>query len=370
MRRQLLFTPGPLTTSDDVRAAMGHDVGSRDAEFTTVVQTVRAALVDLVAPGHPDRYCAVLLPGSGTYAVEATIGTCVTDDGRLLVVVNGAYGERMRLIAERLRVPHAVLTVSDHLTVEPDALGAALDADPAVTHVAVVHCETTTGLLNPLAALAAITRARGITLIVDAMSSFGALPIDMDALGVHYLVASSNKCLEGVPGLSLVVADRRLLEARRGRARSFSLDLAAQLQALDADGQFRFTPPTHVVLALARALADLDDEGGVLARGARYARNQRVLAAGLTAIGLETYLPAERQSPIITTFLTPPPPFDFERFYERLHTRGFVIYPGKLTTADTFRVGSIGQLYEGDMLALVEAMHAVLRDMGVALQPT
>ncbi len=368
MRAQRLFTPGPLTTSASVRAAMSRDVGSRDADFTAVVQAIRAQLVDLAAPGQPDAHAAVLLAGSGTYAIEATLGTCVPD-GRLLVVINGAYGERIRQIAERLHLAPVVLRGPEHLPVEVDDLRAALDANPAVTHVAVVHCETTTGLLNPLAALADVTRARGLVLIVDAMSSFGALPLNMAALGVHYLVASSNKCLESVPGLSFVVAQRQALLACKDQARSFSLDLVAQVSALDNDGQFRFTPPTHVVLALAQALEELQAEGGIGARGARYARNQRRLAHDMRAAGFETYLPAELQGPIITTFHSPAvPAFEFAQFYQRLHARGFVIYPGKLTAAPTFRIGSIGQLFEPDMAALVSNVEEVLREMDVELQ--
>lgn len=363
-----LFTPGPLTTSESVRAAMDRDLGSRDAEFTSVVRAIQGALIDLAAPHHASEYCAVLVPGSGTYAIEATLGTCVPDEGLVLIVVNGAYGERMRQIAQRLRVPHAVIQVPEDRSVEADALTAALDAEPAVTHVAVVHCETTTGLLNPVAALSDVTRARGLTLVVDAMSSFGALPLDMDALGIHYLIASSNKCLEGVPGLAFVLAERRRLEACDGRARGYSLDLAAQLRALDRDGQFRFTPPTHVVLALAQALDELDAEGGVMARGARYGANQRRLTSALTRLGFRPYLPAEIQGPIITTFHQPPPPFDFDAFYARLHGRGFVLYPGKLTTAPTFRIGSIGQLFEPDMDELSVAIQEVLHELGVELR--
>ena len=369
MTDPLLFTPGPLTTSPTVRAAMTRDVGSRDAGFTAVVRTIRAALVDIAAPGRHAGYAAVLLPGSGTYAIEAAIGTCVPKAGRLLIACNGAYGERMRVIAERLHVPHVVLRVPEHLPVEPGDLRAALDENAGLTHVALVHCETTTGLLNPLAALAEVTRERGLVLIADAMSSFGALPIDMPALGVDFLVASSNKCIEGVPGLSFVIAQRAHLLACRGRARSVSLDLVAQLEALDADGQFRFTPPTHVVLAFEQALAELREEGGVAERGARYARNQRLLVAEMRALGFDTYLPAELQGPIITTFTSPAAPgFDFEQFYQRLCERGFIIYPGKLTAAPTFRIGSIGQLFEPDMTALVENVDEVLREMDVELQ--
>lgn len=363
-----LYTPGPLTTAVAVKAAMQRDVGSRDGEFTACVRAVRDRLVGLVAQTGAADYTAVLLPGSGTYAIEATIGSVVPASGRMLIMGNGAYGDRMAAIAARLGVPHDLVRIPDECTVEPAALDAALDARPEVTHVAVVHCETTTGILNPLAALAAVTRARGRTLIVDGMSSVGALPIDMPALGIQYLVASSNKCLEGVPGLSFVVAERAALERSAGQARSYSLDLVAQMRSLDADGQFRFTPPTHVVLALARALDELHDEGGVRARGARYARNQRCLVQAMRAVGFQTFLPAEVQGPIITTFRQPPPPFVFETFYQRLHDRGCVIYPGKLTVADTFRVGSIGQLFPRDMEALARAAQEVLGEMGISLR--
>jgi 2-aminoethylphosphonate-pyruvate transaminase len=368
MTPRRLFTPGPLNTAEPVREAMRRDLGSREPEFTSVVGAVRGALVDLAVPSHAPGYCAVLLPGSGTYAIEATLGTCVPDAGRVLIVVNGAYGERMRQIVQRLGVPHAVLRLPENQSIGVDALQAVLDVETGMTHVALVHCETTTGLLNPLAALAEVTRARGLTLVVDAMSSFGALPLDMDALGIHYLIASSNKCLEGVPGVSFVLADRRRLEACDGHARGYSLDLVAQLRALDSDGQFRFTPPTHVVLALAQALDELDAEGGVMARGARYGANQRRLSSEMTRLGFRPYLPAEIQGPIITTFHQPPPPFDFDAFYARLLARGFVLYPGKLTAAQTFRIGSIGQLFEPDMVDLARAAEEVLHEMGVELR--
>lgn len=363
-----LYTPGPLTTSAAVKAVMQCDVGSRDGEFTARVRAVRAGLVALVAPQRASDYSAILLPGSGTYAIEATIGSVVPATGRLLVMANGAYGDRMAAIAARLGVPHDVVRVADDCTVEPAAVESALDARPEVTHVAVVHCETTTGILNPLAAIADVTRARGRALIVDGMSSVGALPIDMPALGIQYLIASSNKCLEGVPGLSFVVAERAALASAATVARSYSLDLEAQSRSLDADGQFRFTPPTHVVLAVAEALDELHDEGGVTARGARYARNQRCLVQAMRAVGFRPYLPVEVQGPIITTFHQPAAPFVFETFYQRLHDRGFVIYPGKLTAADTFRVGSIGQLFPRDMEALARAAQEVLDALGIRLR--
>jgi 2-aminoethylphosphonate-pyruvate transaminase len=320
MNTKRLYTPGPLTTSETVKAAMLCDVGSRDIEFTSVVRGVRESLVELVASSGTGDYSAVLLPGSGTYAIEATIGTVVPPDGRLLVVINGAYGERIRAIAARLGVPHDCLRVPEDETVGPEVLEAALTAGDGITHVAVVHCETTTGILNPAAALAAIARAHGLTLVVDGMSSVGALPIDMPA------------------------------------------------QSLDRDDQFRFTPPTHVVLALAQALDELEAEGGVPERGARYGRNQRRLVEVMGAVGFRPYLPPEVQGPLMTTFHEPPTPFEFDTFYAGLHARGFVIDPGEVTVADTFRVGSIGRLFPADMEALAAAAQEVLRAMGIRLQ--
>ncbi len=361
---KLLFTPGPLSTTATVKQAMLRDLGSRDAEFLALVQGVRATLLAIAGVDEPD-YTALPLQGSGTYAVEAAVGALLPRGGRLLVAQNGAYGQR---IAQLARAQGITVVACDFAETEPVAAGAiaaALDADPQIGAVAVVHCETSTGLVNPVADIAAVTRARGRKLLVDAMSSFGALPCPLSDWQADALVTSANKCLQGVPGLALIVAKRALIVAAQGQARSVSLDLAAQLAGLDRDGQFRFTPPTHVLLALRQALHELAEEGGPTARLARYRQNQATLLAGMRDLGFQTLLPPERLSPIITSFLMPSQPgFDFPAFYRALSERGFVIYPGKVSRADCFRIGSIGNLYPRDMEALIAAVADVLRSAG------
>lgn len=362
-REPLLFTPGPLTTSPTVKAAMQRDLGSRDRRFLDVVAAVRAGLLRLAGVDEPE-YAAVPVQGSGTYALEATLGSAVPESGRLLVLSNGAYGERLAAIAAALRIPHELRAFPEDEPVDAAAIAA---APPGTTHVAVVHCETSTGQLNPVGAIAEAARARGLSLIVDAMSSFGAVPTPLGAWGADYLITSANKCLEGVPGFALVLLRRAAL-ATAGPARSFSLDLAAQLRGLDRDGQFRFTPPVHALLALHRALHELTEEGGIDGRAARYAKSQRALMEGARRLGLRPFLSPERQSFIISSFYMPEDPrFDFRRFYEALAERGFVIYPGKVSRAACFRVGTIGRIDERDVRALLDAMTEVFRELGVPL---
>jgi len=364
---KLLFTPGPLTTSSTVKQAMLRDLGSRDAEFLAVVSSLRARLLELAAVAEPE-YSAIPIQGSGTYGVEAALGTVVPRGGKLLVLCNGAYGDRLATIARTIGIAHTRLAFPEDQPVDCAAAAAALDADPELGHVAVVHCETSTGLLNPIAELAQLTGSRGRALIVDAMSSFGALPLALGRLGIDVLITSANKCLEGIPGCALVLARRALIEAAAGNARSLSLDLSAQLRGLDKDGQFRFTPPTHVLLALVQALDELDAEGGIRGRGLRYSANQRTLLAGMQQLGFRTYLPATRLSPIITSFLMPTHPrWSFPQFYRELATRGFVIYPGKVSQADCFRIGTIGRIQPEEIEILLAAIAEVLADMGVQL---
>ncbi len=366
-RDKLLFTPGPLTTSATVKQAMLHDLGSRDEAFIRVIRQVRRQLLGLAgvaAPGHE----AVLLQGSGTYGIEAVIGTFTHPGGRWLVPINGAYGRRFLAIAEALGVEAQALSFEEDQPVDPDAIAGALERDPGLSHVALVHCETTTGIMNPLEAVGAITRRLGRHLFVDAMSSFGAVPLDMAAHGVDSLVSSANKCIEGVPGFCFVLATRAALEAARGNARSVCFDLEAQWRGLEQDGQFRFTPPTHSILAFHRALAELEAEGGVRGRGARYRENQQALVRGMRDLGFVEYLAPALQGPIITTFRYPDHPrFDFEEFYRALAAQGHLIYPGKVGSADCFRVGSIGRIFPGDMKGLLAAVQHSLAELGVEL---
>ncbi len=360
-----LLTPGPLITATETRAAMLRDWGSRDGDFIALTRRVRERLVHLA--GADASHTCVLLQGSGTYAVEAALQSLVPRDGKLLVLVNGAYGRRMVEIARRLGRAVAVHETAEDRPVTASAAAACLDADPAITDVALVHCETTSGLLNPLKSIAGIVAARRRRLLIDAMSSFGALPLDARRMRFAALVASSNKCLEGAPGIAFVIAEKARLAAARGNATSLSLDLHDQWQGFERDGQWRFTPPTHVLAALDAALDRHAAEGGVAARGARYARNCHTLVAGMRRLGFRPLLPDEFQAPIIVAFRMPcNPRFDFARFYDRLRARGFVIYPGKLTDVDSFRIGCIGAIDEAVMKAAVSAVAAVLAEMSLA----
>src|SRR5262245_32009497 len=365
MRRDpFLLTPGPLTTSRATKEAMLHDWGSRDAAFIEMNARVRDRLLDLA--GARGSHVCVPLQGSGTFIVEAMIGTLVPPAGKLLILANGAYGQRMIRIAERYRRAVRVLETPEDVPASPSALDDALAADPAITHVAVVQCETTSGILNPVDDIARVTAGHRRRLLIDAMSAFGALAIDAATTAFEALVASSNKCLEGVPGIGFAIIDRDALEAARDQAPSLSLDLHDQWVAMEQTRQWRFTPPTHVIAALDQALTEHAAEGGVAGRGARYRHNCGVLVAGLRALGFETLLPDHLQAPIIVTVRMPADPrFQFQRFYDQLSRRGFVIYPGKLTVADSFRIGCIGRLGEAEMRGVLDAIRAILEEMGV-----
>jgi len=365
MRRDpFLLTPGPLTTSLSTKEAMLHDWGSRDSAFIEMNARVRERLLDL-AGGRESHVC-VPLQGSGTFIVEAMIGTLVPAAGKLLILANGAYGQRMVRIAKRCGRAVAVQEAPEEVPVSAAELDEALGDDSAITHVAVVQCETTSGILNPVDDVARVTARHRRRLLVDAMSAFGAIPIDAARTPFDALVASSNKCLEGVPGIGFAIVRRAALEAAQGQAPSISLDLHDQWAAMEKTRQWRFTPPTHVVAALDQALAEHAAEGGVAGRGARYRRNCEVLVAGLRELGFETLLPDDLQAPIIVTVRMPADPrFQFDAFYDRLSGRGFVIYPGKLTVADSFRIGCIGRLGEGEMRGVLGAIRDILAEMGV-----
>lgn len=359
-----LLTPGPLTTSRTVKEAMLEDWGSWDDDFKDLTADVRTRI--LRAAGVDDAFTCVPIQGSGTFAVEAALLTLVGREGKVLVLVNGAYGRRIAETCRRAGLSHSVLESAE--TEAPDAAGVAhaLDSDPAITHVAIVQCETSTGISNRVEEIAPIAAARGRRLIVDAMSAFGVLRLDPMTCPFDALVASANKCLEGVPGAGFVVVRTAALMAAEGRCPSLSLDLHDQWAYMERTRQWRYTPPTHVMAALHRALIEYEAEGGQPARLARYAENRRTLVAEMAAIGLRPLLPAENQSPIIVTFLAPDhPAYDFGRLYAGVKDRGFVIYPGKLTVAETFRIGCIGQVDAGVMRGVVKAVAAALTDMGV-----
>jgi 2-aminoethylphosphonate-pyruvate transaminase len=327
-----------------------------DDEYKKHVQNIRAKLVQL-ATTAPGCTC-VLMQGSGTFCVESVITTAVPDGGKLLVLANGAYGRRMALIAGRIGIDCRLLDSGDTALPDLGLLERTLSADSAVTHVAAVHCETTTGMLNPIEAIGQIVATHGKVYIVDAMSSFGGIPLDLEDCRADFLVSSANKCIQGVPGFGFVIARTEVLATTAGRARSLSLDLFDQWQTMENDkGKWRFTSPTHCVHAFATALEELNEEGGILARHRRFCENHRVLVEGMRALGFGTLLQLELQSPIITAFLSPgDPAWSFARFYRHLKQRGFVIYPGKLTEADTFRIGTIGHIEPADIGRLLEAV--------------
>lgn len=358
---KLLFTPGPLTTSETVKRAMLRDAGSRDGEFIAVIRDIRNRLLALGgAPAGGDYEC-VPMQGSGTFAIESVISSAIPREGRLLVLVNGAYGRRMAQMARVHGIQLEALEEAENRKISPGLVAERLAAAPGTTHVAVVHCETTTGILNPIEEIGSVAAKAGAAYIVDAMSSFGAIPVDLAGVHADFLISSANKCIEGVPGFGFVLARRAALMAAKGMARTLSLDLYAQWAGLERDGQFRFTPPTHTLLAFHQALLELEAEGGVAGRAQRYRRNHKVLAQGMAEMGFEPYLAPGDQSYIITTYRYPADPeFSFDAFYAQLSELGFLIYPGKLGQEPCFRIGNIGRLEQNDIVRLLGAIGSVV----------
>jgi 2-aminoethylphosphonate-pyruvate transaminase len=361
---KLLFTPGPLTTSEGVKKAMLRDAGSRDGEFVTVVREIRHRLLAIGGAAPGGDYECVLMQGSGTFAIESVISSAIPRDGRLLVLVNGAYGRRIVQMARVHGIAVETIEEAEDRNITAERVAERLAASPGTTHVAVVHCETTTGILNPIEEIGPVVARAGAAYIVDAMSSFGAIPIGLAAARADFLISSANKCIEGVPGFGFILARRTPLLAAKGQARTLSLDLYAQWTGLESDGQFRFTPPTHTLLAFHQALLELEAEGGVDGRAARYRRNHEVLVAGMAEMGFEQYLAPKDQSYIITTYRYPAnSEFSFEAFYGQLSEMGFLVYPGKLSQEPCFRIGTIGRLGENDIERLLEAIARVAESL-------
>jgi len=355
----LLLTPGPLSTTKSVKAAMLRDWCTWDDDYNTLVQEIRMRLVKLATVNY-QSYTCTLMQGSGTFSVESVIGSVIPRDGKLLILANGTYGERMAQIADYLAINTLVLRFKETELVDKDITAKILDKDSEITHVAVVHCETTTGMLNPVKEIGEIVKKHNKIFIVDAMSSFGGFPFDISDWQIDILISSANKCIQGVPGFGLVVARGALMENIKGRARSLSLDLYDQWNTMEqSDGKWRFTSPTHVVRAFLQALTELNEEGGPMARHQRYQNNQIQLVNGLRNLGFEPLLPDEYHSPFITTFKYPEGSnFSFKAFYNSLKKSGFVIYPGKVTHFECFRIGTIGEVYPIDIDRLINAVKA------------
>ncbi len=368
-RDRLLLTPGPLSTSRTVKLAMQRDLGSRDGEFLEIVHSVRESLLKVAGVSRARGYEAVLMQGSGTFAVESVISSVVPRTGKLLVVTNGAYGRRLGDIAKVHGISAEEVAYPENVRAQPDDVARTLSTDHTISHVACVHCETTSGIMNPVREIGQVVSRAGRRYLVDSMSAFGAVPLDLEASHVDYLVASANKCIEGVPGFAFVICRRDALLESKPHARTLSLDLFGQWDGFERTGQFRFTPPTHSILAFQRALEELELEGGVTGRARRYEANHRCLITGMREIGFQEYVPSDRQGHVITSFLFPAHPnFDFDQFYGNLRDKGFVIYPGKVTDAHCFRVGTIGRIFEADIRVFLVVVRATLREMGVELQ--
>jgi 2-aminoethylphosphonate-pyruvate transaminase len=363
-RDPILLTPGPLTTTLETKAAMLRDWGSWDASFNAVTANVRRRLLEVVG-GQASHVC-VPMQGSGTFSVEAAINTLVPRDGHVLVLINGAYGKRMAKLTQMMGRRVSTFETADDVPTTAEDVDRLLAKDASITHVGLIHCETSTGILNPLPAIAAVVARHGRRLVLDAMSSFGALPIDVSSTPIDAVIAASGKCIEGPPGMGFVIARKSALESCEGRSTSLALDLHDQWTYMEKTTQWRYTPPTHVVVAFDKALDQFVAEGGQPARLARYAANGAALLEGMKALGFRSFLDASIQAPIIYTFHAPADPaYEFKRFYAEVRDRGFILYPGKLTQLETFRVGCIGAIGPTEMRQAVLAVGDALKAMGI-----
>ena len=363
-RDPILLTPGPLTTSLATKMAMLRDWGSWDSSFNAVTAVVRERLLAIVSAGH--SHVCVPMQGSGTFSVEGTVNTLVPRDGHVLVLINGAYGKRFAKLAQMMGRRTSVFETAEDAPTTAADVERLLAADPSITHVGLIHCETSTGILNPLREIAEAVARHGRSLIVDAMSSFGAIPIDAQSMPFDALVAASGKCIEGAPGMGFVIVRKSVLERCAGNSTSLSLDLHDQWQYMEKTTQWRYTPPTHVLMALAAALEAFAAEGGQPARLARYTRNYETLVRGMAELGFRPFLDPRIQAPIIVTFHAPADPrYTFREFYDSVRDKGFILYPGKLTQVETFRVGCIGAIDHDEMRHAVNAVRDTLAELKI-----
>ena len=362
MNKYKLLTPGPLTTSDTVKQEMLFDRCTWDDDYKCITQKIRKQLLE-IARVSEENYTAVLMQGNGTFAVEAAVTTAIGINDKCLVITNGAYGERIACIAKYAGLNHVVYATEYNKQPDIKQLAQILQQDTDITHIVMVHCETTTGILNPLEPVCQLAKDMGKTLVIDAMSSFGGIEIEVERLGIDFLISSANKCIQGVPGFGFVIANTGKLLKCGSNSRSLSLDLYDQWKEMNKDGKWRYTSPTHVVAAFSRAIDELLMEGGVAARYARYSNNNLVLRSLMTDMGFKVYLDESLQSPIITSFLYPEGDFSFPKFYQFIKDNGFVIYPGKLTDFDTFRIGNIGEIYESDIRKLCDVISRYMKEV-------
>ena len=360
MKNYKLLTPGPLTTTETVKKEMMFDHCTWDDDYKIITQQIRAKLLEL-AQVSEEEYTAILMQGSGTFGVESVLTSVIGEDEKLLICANGAYGERMEDIAKHAKIPYMIYNERYDRIPDAEKVAEILDENPDITHVSMVHSETTSGILNDIESVAKVVKEKGRTMIVDAMSSFAGVEIPVADWGIDFIISSANKCIQGVPGFSFIIANKEKLIASKGKARSLSLDLYDQWETMKKDGKWRFTSPTHVVLAFAQALKELDEEGGISARHKRYAGNNKLLIEKMAELGIRPYIDGEHQGPIITTFFYPDHAnFSFAEMYQYIKDRGYAIYPGKVTEADTFRIGNIGEIYKEDILKVSELIKEFL----------
>lgn len=356
MKRYKLLTPGPLTTTETVKNEMLFDHCTWDDDYKAITQQIRKKLLKL-AHADEKEYTVVLMQGSGTFGVESVVTSSVGPDEKILVCANGAYGERMAQIAKQAGKQVVVYHQDYDKVPDAEVVAKMLEEDPAITHVGMIHSETTSGILNDIAAVGQVVKSAGRTFLVDGMSSFGGVDIDVPGIGIDFIISSANKCVQGVPGFSYIICRRDALMACEGKCQSLSLDLYDQWKTMEVDGKWRFTSPTHVVLAFAKALEELEEEGGIPAREKRYRDNNRHLIERMRQMGIRTYIDSTHQGPIITTFYYPDhAQFNFEEMYQYIKDRGYAIYPGKVTDADTFRIGNIGEIYLEDIDKVCDIM--------------
>ena len=361
-----LLTPGPLTTSKTTKEAMLHDWGSRDKNFIELNKSIRKSLVELI--DGENLFECVPMQGSGTFAVEAMVGSLTKTNSKILILINGAYGQRMKKICEYYKRPYIIYEVAEHEIHDLLKIENIIDNNKDLTHVFGVYCETTSGILNPIKLIADLVHKKNLSFFIDAMSAFGVLPLSAKNLSFDAVAASANKCLEGVPGVGFVLVKKTIIEKAKGNCHSLSLDLFDQWKSMEKNAQWRFTPPTHVLAAFYQALIEHKREGGINGRYRRYMENCKIICREMKNIGFRQLLPDQLQAPIIITFMQPEDPkFNFNQFYDYLSEKGFLIYPGKLTIANTFRIGCIGYLNSNDMLEALKAVKKTIQEFNIQL---
>jgi 2-aminoethylphosphonate-pyruvate transaminase len=361
--RMVLLNPGPANTTQAVKQALVcEDICPRETVFGDVMGRVADRLARIADPSG--KSVTVLFGGSGTAGVEAAIASAVPKDGRLLVLDNGAYGARMTDIAKAYGMPHESMVFGVGARIDIEQVKARLERGD-ITQVAVVHHETTTGMLNPVEKIGALCKIRKVELIVDAMSSFAGIPFTMESLGADFVVSSSNKCIQGMAGLAFVIGKKERIESMRHVAgRSLYLSVGDQYRFFRDAHQMRFTPPVQLLYALERAIDELDAEGGVEARRKRYDACYEVLDRGVRAIGFERLMPDEDQSRILTAYVEPnDPKYSYDRMHDLLFERGFTIYPGKGAKVGTFRLANMGDITPDDMERFVAALRETVAAM-------